>query len=885
MKDRMDEVIGHTLRGLIQRVHAHPATTASALLAVTLLLGVYTFLNLGVNSNNLELISPELPSRVHHATFSKHFPNLENALLVVIDGKTPELARDGAERLEAGLLAQPDRFEDVYLPGGGSFFEQNGLLYRSVDELDDFADRIAAIQPIIAELEREASIANLTRLVETGLDSVRAGTGNSDDWPDVLERVGDATVGVYAEFPVAISWEEVLLRGSAIDMTTRRVVVVHPVLEFGSVFAAGDALKAIREVATLEGLTEEHGIDVRVTGNPALNYEEMSGILWDIFVAGIFCFAIVVVILWFALRSWHIVVAAVATLVVGLVWTAGFATVSIGYLNLVSLAAAILFIGLGVDFAIHLGTRYADFLRDGLSPLDAMIAACEDVGGSLVLCTFSTAIGFLVFVPTDYRGVAQLGLISGVGMVLIVSLTFTLFPALLFSWLRFDVKKHLRHSVTFRYRWWTWFESHPRGVRTTAALLGIAAIVLIPRAHFDPNVVDMRDPSTESVQAFNDLLEAAGSASPWYVDSLTPSLEAANTLAEELETLDAVSHTITLASYIPEDQEDKLYVLEDIRFLLEPPPRSIASLPAPGIDEQVAALRKLHTFLGSDWVAGDKTSLGASMRKLHSRLTTFIERLDADADPEEALDRLDTILLAGLPDQLTRLRTALDPSEIALASLPPELTRRMLSQDGTARVQIFPAENLEAESEMRRFTDAVLSIDPAASGIAVNLIALEDATKRSFQQALLSALALISVLLWMLWRRLSDMLLVLAPLFLSTAVTVALMGVFDIAFNFVNVIVIPLMFGVGVDSGIHLVHRSHSKAAASSGLLGTTTARAVYYSAMTTTVSFGSLALSSHLGMASLGILLTIGMLLTVACNLIVLPALIALRSPRASGE
>ncbi|MEE3330169.1 MAG: hypothetical protein VX246_04810, partial [Myxococcota bacterium] len=271
MKDRMDEVIGHALRGLIQRVHARPAATASALLAVTLLLGVYTFLNLGVNSNNLDLISPELPSRVNHATFSEHFPNLENALLVVIDGKTPELAREGAEKLEAGLLARPDRFEDVYLPGGGSFFEQNGLLYRSVDELDDFADRIAAIQPIIAELEREASIANLTRLVEVGLDSVREGTGNSDDWPDVLERVGDATVGVYAEFPVSISWEEVLLRGSAIDMATRRVVVVHPMLEFGSVFAAGDALEAIHEVAAEKGLTEERGINVRVTGNPALN--------------------------------------------------------------------------------------------------------------------------------------------------------------------------------------------------------------------------------------------------------------------------------------------------------------------------------------------------------------------------------------------------------------------------------------------------------------------------------------------------------------------------------------------------------------------------------------------------------------------------------------
>lgn len=881
----MDKVVGHALHGLIERVHARAALTASVILALTLVLGVYAAFNLGVNSNNLELISADLPSRQNHAAFSEHFPNLENALLIVIDGETPELAREGAEKLEAGLRARPDRFEDVYRPGGGSFFEKNGLLYRSPDELDAFADRLAAIQPIIAELERDASIANLTRLVEVGLDRVRTGTGNPDDWPDVLERVGDATVGVYTEFPVAISWEEVLLRGSALDMATRRVVIAHPVLEFGSVFAAGEAIGSIREVAEKHGLVEDRGIRIRITGNPALNYEEMAGILWDIFVAGIFCFAIVVVILWFALRSWHIVVAAVSTLLVGLVWTAAFAAATVGFLNLVSLAAAILFIGLGVDFGIHLGTRYADFLREAKSPLDAMIAACEDVGGSLVLCTVTTAIGFLVFVPTDYRGVAQLGLISGAGMVLIVSLTFTLFPALLFSWLRFDAERHLRHSVTFRYRWWGWFDAHPRVVRAVAALLGIGAISLIPFAHFDPNVIEMRDPTTESVEAFNDLLAQSGSASPWYVDSMAPDLEAAKKLAAELEALDVVSHTITLDSYVPEEQEENLYILEDIRFLLEPPPRGVESLEAPSVDDQVAALRKLHTFLGAEWIQSDTTSLGDSMRRLNERLTTFIERLDADADATESLERLDTILLSGLPEQIARLRSALDPSEIDLDSLPPELTRRMLAADGTARVQIFPAENLEEESEMRRFTDAVLSIDPAASGIAVNLIALEDATKRSFQQALTSALLLISILLWLLWNRLSDMLLVLAPLFLSTAITVALMGIFDIAFNFVNVIVIPLMFGVGVDSGIHLVHRSHSKAAADDGLLGTTTARAVYYSAMTTTVSFGSLALSSHLGMASLGILLTIGMILTIICNLIVLPSLIALRKPRTSAD
>ena len=160
----------------------------------------------------------------------------------------------------------------------------------------------------------------------------------------------------------------------------------------------------------------------------------------------------------------------------------------------------------------------------------------------------------------------------------------------------------------------------------------------------------------------------------------------------------------------------------------------------------------------------------------------------------------------------------------------------------------------------------------------MNLIALEEVTKRSFQQSLLSALALISLLLLALWRRVVDMVLVLAPLLLSAGLAVGFMGLFDIPFNFVNVIVIPLMFGIGVDSGIHLVHRSHSPIAARDGLLGTTTARAVYYSALTTTVSFGSLAFSAHRGMASLGILLTFGMVLTVIGNLVVLPSLIALR-------
>ena len=162
----------------------------------------------------------------------------------------------------------------------------------------------------------------------------------------------------------------------------------------------------------------------------------------------------------------------------------------------------------------------------------------------------------------------------------------------------------------------------------------------------------------------------------------------------------------------------------------------------------------------------------------------------------------------------------------------------------------------------------------------MNMIAFADATRDSFREALVYAIALISTILFLLWRRLEPVLLVLAPLILANAVTVGLMAFVGIAFNFVNVVVIPLLLGIGVDSGIHLVHRAESLAREgdTDHLLSSTTARAVFYSALTTTVSFGTLALSSHQGVSSLGVVLTIGMFLTVVSNLVVLPALITLR-------
>ena len=324
--------------------------------------------HLGINSDNVTLISERVPARQNYLEFTESFPNIENVMLVVVDGETPEVAREATYTLRDALGARPDLFRDVYIPGSGDFFERHGLLYRDLDDLDEFALQISSVQPILTALEREPTVANLATLIQRGLEQRDQADSALADLTVLLDRVGDATVEAYQEFPIEISWEEILQRGSSVETIDQWTIVADPVLDFDSLFAAADPMAEIRRIALEHDLDPDHGVTVRLTGNPVLNYEEMAGLLWDIGLGGVITFGFVVLVLIRALRSVRLVVASVVTLLVGLVWTGALAAATVGALNLVSLAFAILFIGLGVDFAIHLGMAYVDGLRRAMTP-------------------------------------------------------------------------------------------------------------------------------------------------------------------------------------------------------------------------------------------------------------------------------------------------------------------------------------------------------------------------------------------------------------------------------------------------------------------------------------------------------------------------------------
>jgi predicted RND superfamily exporter protein len=279
--------------------------------------------------------------------------------------------------------------------------------------------------------------------------------------------------------------------------------------------------------------------------------------------------------------------------------------------------------------------------------------------------------------------------------------------------------------------------------------------------------------------------------------------------------------------------------------------------------------------------SGEQSELVASASRLRPVLDRYLRRLELSSDPAREIEALQNSMLGSLPEQLRVLDAALSAGHVALEKLPDAILERMITEDGRVRLQIFPRDDLNDHAALAAFVDEVKTITPEVAGSASEILESGRAVVRALTEAMLSAFVVITLFLLMLWRRIDDTALVLIPLLLAAALTVATAVLADIPFNFADVIVLPLLLGIGVDSGIHLVHRARTAAAGEVNLLATSTARAVAYSALTTIASFGSLGLATHLGLATLGRLLTIGVTYTLICNLIVLPALIRLRPDR----
>ena len=858
----------------LHAVQNHVRIVLAGVALLTFFFGHYAATHLRFNVDPNSFFSEDLRFQRAIRDFERHFPVLTNSFLVVVDGETPELTRAASELLVEDLDAQRDVFYRAFQPGEDRFFAKYGLLYGSVEELDEFADRMATLQPVLGKLARDPTLPVLASVIQIGLEQDDAATDGIEGWEAVLEHLWDAADSVRLGAGGALSWETVLLAGSGLEPMTRSVVVADPILDVDVVLAAERPLEAARESVLRLHLTPENGVTVRITGYPAINHDEMIGLLNDTSTAGALSFVLVMVVLAAAFRSARLVLAAAITLLVGLIWAAAFAALAVTELNPLSISCGVLIIGLGIDFMIHLGMHFADHVAEGLDAWPALERAVNDVGSPLVLCAATTSVGFLAFVPTEFIGVSELGLTAFGGIVAMLLLTITLMPALIGLLMTPAACKNLARRGPAR----ALRLPRPRpGVVIGAALvLFLVSLALIPQVDLDTNVISFRNQRNESVKTFKDLLTAR-ETTPWYLDALVPSLDQADELAVRMRDLPEVDRVLTLSDFVPEEQEEKLEILQDVSLTLGLP-RSIERHRA-SPEAQLAALKTLRDFLATDPVGRD-TRLSRSVEHLRRALSQFIDAVEREGRPQ-SVALLADLILDPLPAQLERLSQNLEVTAISRDDLPATLVSRMLSPDGHARIQVYPRGDLWNHSVMVTFVESIRPIWGEITGLPVNLVESARATWSSLREALAWATLAITLLLLALWRSPSRIALVLGPLALAVLLTQAATVVLPLSFNFVNVVVLPLLIGIGVDSGIHLVEQADDSGTTSALLLESTTARAVLFSALTTIASFGTLMICGHRGVASLGALLVVGMIFTLAANLILLPALLSLREGR----
>jgi hopanoid biosynthesis associated RND transporter like protein HpnN len=856
------------LSALVRRSCARPWLTLAVAAALCVAAAVYVAGHFSMTSDTTKLISDKVPWRQNEIAMDRAFQRNGDITVVVVDGATPELAEQGAAALAARLQARKDLLLSVQRPDGGPFFAQEGLLFLPTAEVVRTTDQLVSAQPFLAPMAADPSLRGVMSSVSNLADGVAQGQADLASVDRPVASLAGALRGAAAGRAAPFSWQKMIAGdGGGLQSPTRRFVIVHPKLDYGALMPGVAASQAIRAEARALGLDGQHGVTVRLTGSVPLSDEEFASLEDGAWMVAAAMLLAVLVMLWLAVRSTKLVLAILMTTLIGLVLTAALGLAAVGRFNLISVAFIPLFVGLGVDFGIQFSVRFRAerLVHEDLGT--ALESAAAGIGGSLALAAAAIVLGFLAFLPTDYIGVSELGVISGLGMVLGFVLNLTLLPALI---VLLSPSRLTGPVGSAKMAPLDRFLVERRKLVLWAFGLSMAgSVVLLPLVRFDFNPFHLRNTRGEAMATLLDIMRDP-TETPNTIDVLAPSQAAADRLAQRLAALPEVAQTITLSSFVPEDQTPKLAAIGDAELLLDPTLNPLETAPTPSDAETIQALRgaaaKLRAAAGSA-----ATAPAGHARDLAAALETLA------AGPPAGRARAADVLIPPLKVTLDQIRAMLTARPVTLQTLPPELTADWLARDGRARIQVSPAGDSNDNATLKRFSAAVRRLAPDASGAPISIQEAGHTISGAFIRAGLLSLATIFVLLFVALRSLREVAFTLAPIVLAGFLTLGTCVLIGQPINFANIIAFPLLFGVGVAFHIYFVLAWRGGA---TDLLQSSLARGVFFSALTTGTAFGSLIFSSHPGTSSMGKILMISLIWTLVAALIFEPALLGRPPP-----
>jgi uncharacterized protein len=838
--------------------YAWPVIGVAVLL--TILSSWYAATHFAMTTDVNQLISSNIPWRQREAAFEKAFPQYE-LIVAVVDAPTPELVDEATGALVQRLSQRKNLFHSIEQPKGGSFFAQNGLLFEKTADLAPQMKMLTQAQRLVQVLAGDPSLRGVIQALQFGLLGVQGGqiTLDSMTWP--LNLAAGAVEKVNAGQPASFSWHELVEGRASTPDELLRFLQIQASLDYSELEPGKRATDAIRQAASDLDFQSKYQARLRLTGPVPMADEEFATIKENAGLNATVTVAVVLLILWLALRWMRIIFAVFVCLVVGLSVTAALGLLMVGTLNLISVYFAVLFVGLGVDFGLQFSVRYRAERHETDNLREALLQAGRRAGAPLTLAALATAAGFFSFLPTVYKGVSELGLIAGAGMLIAFATSITLLPALL-SLLKPPAEpKPLGYKALAPVDHYLARHRIPILVITLAVVA--AGLPLLYWLRFDFNPVNLRSPKTEAVATYlalkNDPQSGAND-----IQVLEPSLTVADQTAVKLRALPQVARVVTLSSFIPDDQQAKLPLIQDAAKIVGPVLNPTAPSPPPTDAQNVSMMNSTIDALNR--LAGNGAGTGAVAAR---RLATAMSAL-AKADPA-VRQRAETEFVQPLKTALDDLRNLFKAQEVTLDNLPLNLKRQWTTSDGKARIDVAPSGDSNNNTVLRNFARAVQTIAPNATEGPVSILEARRAVVSAFIEAGACALISIGILLWITLRRFGDVLLTLVPLLLACVVTLEICVLVDLPLNFANIIALPLLLGVGVAFKIYYIMAWRE---GQTNLLQSVLTRAVTFSACTTATAFGSLWFSSHPGTSSMGKLLAISLLTTMAAAAFFQPVL-----------
>ena len=821
-------------------------THAKMLLLVCVALGMGgagTFLLEGrLNSDLGQLIQPKGDQNWYQSNqaFQAAFPSYQQTALVVVRGRDA-LAVETATQLLKDAFDARGGFDQVFAPAVEPFIKAHRLYFLEPADLTKWLQGAEFNFGVLQRLSEQPTLA-ATLLIIADMLGVQSG----QPLPITLQHAID---GLLAGQPTAQAFYPLV---SPEQTDFFNLIIVNGRQSLDEPLPNEQIVRTLRSIIDQQALPES--IEIELTGEVVLAHEEISAALTGIEIAGVASILILGVILLVGIGDVRIISAIFLVLLTGVGLTLGYATLTIGSFNTLSMLFVVMFFGLGVDFAAHLALRLQ---ADQATNADTMIAAIQDMAPALALCTVTSMIAFLSFTPTAYAGMAELGIISAGGMVIALLLTLLMIPAFLTLWP--PLKKP--PPLTFLSVKWLPKYQTPLTLILLAAMPG--ALYLASHLEFNYSVLSMRDADAPGMKALTRLQEN-GQQTDYSVVLLADTAQEASRLKTRLAALESVASVQTPADVIPTAQTDKHHrisaVAELYRDLWTPPE----------IDEQPLAITTALEYL-QDQIP----SLKGQSLQTAQQIATFAKTLESDPAKLALFD-------AALAQQLGRskqdLRNLLDAAPFTFSALPKALQHRLISPQGQHLISVQPRLALTDKARTDQFINDVRTIAPMIAGRSAVEWGIGEVVVNAFQEAIFLTLVGVIICLVLYFRNVLTACLVLVPIAFTLILTFAMSSFLSLTLNMANILVVPLIIGLGVDSGVHVTHRffkggalKHQRA----------TRRAVLISGLTTLGTFLSLILSPHQGAASIGLLLTIAIAWLLLLSLFLLPSLLSFFSQR----